>query len=169
MPVCAQCGTQTGFMDIREGKCGACRTREKEDSAKLASAQRLEIQRSDEAKQAAFKAAAAGVILTTEAAHNLPVTERLGLVAGERVFGLNILKDLFAEVRDIVGGRSATLERALQDARSGALTSISERAAALGADAVVGIALTHSEVTGLPGGGGMIMVVATGTAVKLEQ
>jgi uncharacterized protein YbjQ (UPF0145 family) len=163
MPVCSNCGTKTGFLDIRDGKCGECRANAKNHAARESS----ERKTTDEHSRMQSKARAAAILLTTETSHNLPVASRIGIVAAERVIGLNILKDLFVEFRDVFGGRSATLEKALQDARQGALENLGEKALELGASAVVGVSLTHSEMTGLPGGGGMILVVATGTAVRL--
>lgn len=88
----------------------------------------------------------------------------LGIVVGEAIVGANIFKDLFAGVRDIVGGRSGTYERELQKARALALEEMEHHAAGLGADAVVGVDLDY-EVLGQANG--MLMVSASGTAVKL--
>ena len=79
--------------------------------------------------------------------------------------GANIFKDLFAGLRDIVGGRSGTYEKELQRAREIALQELEERAAALGANAVVGVDLDY-EVMGRENG--MLMVAASGTAVVIE-
>ncbi len=88
-----------------------------------------------------------------------------GVVAGEAILGANVFKDLFAGIRDLVGGRSATYERELQRARDIALAEMQERAAEFGANAVVGVDLDY-EVLGQ--GNGMLMVSASGTAVILE-
>lgn len=101
---------------------------------------------------------------TTTAIEGRPVRDYLGVVTGEVIVGANIFKDLFAGVRDIVGGRSETYENTLRDARRTALAELSQEAAALGADAVIGIDLDY-EVLGQ--GGSMLMVSASGTAVKL--
>ena len=93
-----------------------------------------------------------------------PVREYLGIVTGETIIGANIFKDLFAGIRDIVGGRSGTYERVIQEARATALREMSEKARGLGADAVVGVDLDF-ETVGT--GGSMLMVIATGTAVRL--
>lgn len=89
----------------------------------------------------------------------------LGVVFGDAVLGVNIVKDLFASIRDVVGGRSATYERELGTARDTALATMTGQAQALGADAVIGIDLDY-EVLG--SGGGMLMVSASGTAVRLR-
>lgn len=89
-----------------------------------------------------------------------------GIVTGEAILGANVFKDLFAGLRDIVGGRSATYEREMQRAREIALDEISHRASELGANAVVGVDLDY-EVLGA--NNGMLMVSASGTAVVVEE
>lgn len=104
------------------------------------------------------------IVTTTPSIEGRPITAYLGLVTGEAILGANIFKDLFAGVRDIVGGRSAAYERELSSARSIALTELAELAASLGADAVVGVDLDYETVGQ---GGSMLMVTASGTAVRL--
>jgi uncharacterized protein YbjQ (UPF0145 family) len=104
-------------------------------------------------------------LTTTPTIDGKRITKYCGVVAGEAILGANIFKDLFAGIRDIVGGRSATYERELQRAREIALQELEERAGALGANAVVGIDLDY-EVIGQ--GGSMLMVSASGTAVVVE-
>jgi uncharacterized protein YbjQ (UPF0145 family) len=102
---------------------------------------------------------------TTSVIEGRPVREYLGVVTGEVIVGANIFKDLFAGIRDIVGGRSGSYESTLRDARQTALKELQEEARALGADAVIGVDLDY-EVLGQ--GGSMLMVSASGTAVKLS-
>jgi len=102
---------------------------------------------------------------TTPSIEGKRITRYCGVVAGEAILGANLFKDLFAGVRDLVGGRSATYERELQRAREIALQELEERAAELGANAVVGIDLDY-EVLGQ--GGSMLMVSASCTAVVGE-
>ncbi|WP_219895164.1 heavy metal-binding domain-containing protein [Aquisediminimonas profunda] len=104
------------------------------------------------------------IMSTTTAIEGRPVREYLGIVTGEVIVGANIFKDLFASVRDIVGGRSGSYESTLRDARKTSLDEIAQEALSLGADAVIGIDLDY-EVLGQ--GGSMLMVTASGTAVKL--
>lgn len=104
------------------------------------------------------------ILSTTPTIEGRPVTAHLGIVAGEAILGANVFKDLFAGIRDIVGGRSGSYERVLRDARGEALADLEAEAAKLGADAVVAIDLDY-EVIGQ--GGSMLMVSASGTAVKL--
>ena len=102
---------------------------------------------------------------TTPSLEGKKITRYCGVVAGEAVLGANIFKDLFASVRDIVGGRSGTYENELRKARQIALDELSEQARELGANAVVGIDLDY-EVLGEKNG--MLMVSASGTAVVIE-
>lgn len=104
-------------------------------------------------------------LTTTPTIEGKRIVKYCGVIAGEAILGANIFKDLFAGIRDIVGGRSATYERELQKAREIALQELQERAATLGANAVVGIDLDY-EVIGQ--GGSMLMVSASGTAVVVE-
>ena len=104
-------------------------------------------------------------LTTTPSMEGKKITRYCGVVAGEAVLGANILKDMFASVRDIVGGRSGTYEKELRKARQIALAELSEQARELGANAVVGIDLDY-EVLGEKNG--MLMVSASGTAVVIE-
>ena len=99
---------------------------------------------------------------TTSILEGKPVSRYLGIVTGEAIIGANIFRDLFASVRDIVGGRSATYERGLAEARELALKEMQEKAVAMGANAVIGVDIDY-EVLGQ--GNGMLMVSASGTAV----
>lgn len=105
------------------------------------------------------------IITTTQSIEGKKIIHYHGVVAGEAVLGANIFKDLFAGLRDLVGGRSGTYERELQRARDIALEEMAEKAKDLGANAVVGVDLDY-EVLGRENG--MLMVSASGTAVKVE-
>lgn len=104
-------------------------------------------------------------LTTTPSMEGKKIARYCGVVAGEAVLGANILKDMFASIRDIVGGRSGTYEKELRKARQIALDELSEQARELGANAVVGIDLDY-EVLGEKNG--MLMVSASGTAVVIE-
>jgi len=104
------------------------------------------------------------ILTTTTSLDGRPVRTYLGLVTGEAILGANLFRDLFAGIRDIVGGRSAAYEKELARARQVALDEMSDKARQLGADAIVGIDLDY-EVLGAQSG--MLMVSASGTAVKL--
>ena len=105
------------------------------------------------------------ILSTTSLVEGRPVTRYIGIVTGEAIIGANIFRDMFATVRDIVGGRSATYERALSEARETAMKEMQDRAQALGANAVIGIDLDY-EVLGQANG--MLMVSCSGTAVVIQ-
>ncbi|RKF05133.1 uncharacterized protein YbjQ (UPF0145 family) [Tenacibaculum lutimaris] len=104
------------------------------------------------------------ILSTTPSLENKPAKEYLGIVTGETIIGANVFKDFFASVRDIVGGRSGSYEKVLREAKEIAIKEMTERAERLGADAVVGIDLDYETVGA---SGGMLMVTASGTAIKL--
>ncbi len=104
------------------------------------------------------------IVTTTPSIEGRPIAEYRGLVTGEAILGANLFKDLFAGVRDIVGGRSGAYEQELAKARTIALEEMGAAATALGADAVVGVDLDYETVGQ---GGSMLMVTASGTAVRL--
>lgn len=103
------------------------------------------------------------IVTTTPFVEGRPVRDYLGIVTGEVIVGANIFKDLFASVRDIVGGRAGAYESTLRDARLEAFAELEAEAARLGADAVIGIDIDY-EVVGQ--GGSMLMVSVSGTAVR---
>ncbi len=104
------------------------------------------------------------ILSTTTIIEGRPVRDYLGIVTGEVIVGANIFKDLFAGVRDIVGGRSGAYESTLRDARAEAFAEVEAEARGMGADAVIGIDIDY-EVLGQ--GGSMLMVSVSGTAVRL--
>ena len=104
------------------------------------------------------------ILTTTPAIEGRTITEYKGVVFGEVISGVNFLRDFAASIRNIVGGRSASYEEELITARMQAMQEMSDRASRLGADAVVGIDIDY-EVLGE--NGGMLMVTASGTAVRL--
>ncbi|MHC5211114.1 MAG: heavy metal-binding domain-containing protein [Planctomycetota bacterium] len=102
------------------------------------------------------------LMTTTPSLEGRRIREYLGIVTGEAILGANVFKDFFANIRDIVGGRSAAYEQELQKARDVAMGEMAQSAAEQGADAIVGIDLDY-EVVGQSGG--MLMVAVSGTAV----
>ena len=104
-------------------------------------------------------------VTTTPAIEGRRVVRYAGLVTGEAIMGANIFKDLFAGIRDIVGGRSAAYERELRNARDIALAELRQAAAEMGANAVVGVDIDYETVGA---NGSMLMVSISGTAVVVE-
>ena len=105
------------------------------------------------------------LVTTTNTVEGRTVAEYRGIVAGEAVMGANIFRDLFASIRDIVGGRSGSYEKELNKARSIAIEEMAEEAAALGANAVIGVDIDYETVGDKSS---MLMVTAAGTAVVLR-
>ncbi len=103
------------------------------------------------------------ILTTTNSVEGRRIKTYKGIVVGEAIMGANIVRDFFASVTDVVGGRSGAYEQKLKDARDEAMAEIEDRAARLGADAVVGIDLDYEVV-----GDSMLMVSVSGTAVTLE-
>lgn len=151
MPICAACKKQVHLIDPAAGVCVSC-------------AEDLDL--ADTMSHEEYTDALARIILTTETAHNLAVAERLDIVTAEVVIGMHLFKDIASAFRDTFGGRSRLMQEGLRDARRTALHELRAEALALGADAVVGVDLDYSEISG--GGKSMLFLVASGTAVKLE-
>jgi uncharacterized protein YbjQ (UPF0145 family) len=103
------------------------------------------------------------IITTTQSIEGKSIKEYLGVVFGETVMGANIVRDFLASVTDIIGGRSGAYESKLKEGSEIALREMKERARRLGANAIVGIDIDYSEMRE-----GMMMIVATGTAVIIE-
>jgi uncharacterized protein YbjQ (UPF0145 family) len=104
------------------------------------------------------------IVTTTTDVQGRRIVAYHGLVTGEAILGANVVRDFFASIRDVVGGRSGAYEKVLKKARDSAVEGMVEEARSLGADAVVGVDLDY-EVLGKEGS--MLMVAASGTAVKL--
>ncbi|MFO7445503.1 MAG: heavy metal-binding domain-containing protein [Ignavibacteriaceae bacterium] len=107
------------------------------------------------------------LVVTTNNIEGKNITKYYGLVSGEAIMGANIFKDIFAGIRDIVGGRSAAYEKELRTAKEIAVSEMMDAARAMGANAVVAVDLDYETIGG--GSGNMLMVSATGTAVFIEQ
>ena len=103
------------------------------------------------------------IVTTTPSIEGHRITAYMGIVTGEAILGANIFRDVFAGIRDIVGGRSAAYEQELGRARETAMREMEERALQLGADAVVGIDLDYEVINN------MLMVSASGTAVTVRK
>lgn len=108
------------------------------------------------------------LVLTTPNIEGKQISEYLGLVTGEAILGANIFRDLFAGIRDIVGGRSAAYEEELRKAKQIAIREMVEEATARGGNAVIAVDLDY-ETINVGQGGGMLMVSASGTAVKYVE
>jgi len=106
------------------------------------------------------------IITTTHSVEGRAVRDYKGIVMGEAIIGANIFTDIFAAVRDIVGGRAGAYEEALRGARQEALREMAKRGRELGANGIIGVDIDY-EVLGKAGS--MLMVTCAGTAVELEE
>jgi uncharacterized protein YbjQ (UPF0145 family) len=106
------------------------------------------------------------ITTTTPTVPGREITEIKGVIAGEAILGVNIFRDLFAGLRDIIGGRSGGYQKALEEAREHAMNDLVAEAQAVGADAVVGIDIDYEAIDTQKGA--MLMVSCSGTAVKLR-
>lgn len=104
------------------------------------------------------------IVTTTPSIEGRPVRDYLGVVTGEAILGANIFRDVFAGLRDIVGGRSGSYERVLREARDAALAELTDEAVRRGANAVIGVDLDYETIGDT---GSMLMVSASGTAVRI--
>ncbi len=157
MASCLSCGKKFGFLEAGVGGlCGQCDY--------LASVIPNEVD--DIVQHAHRKQEIEDILLTTEAAPNLNITKRIEIVTAECAFGMNMFKDLFAGTRNVFGGRSEAVQNTMRDSRRLALYELKKEAYEVGANAVVGVDLDYVELSST---GTMIILVASGTAVLLEQ
>ena len=159
MAECISCGKKMGFFDgDLSNRCSNCVSNETwpEGHEKQIEQQKLLAKNTE----------IDNILLTTETAPSLKITKRIEIVTAECAFGMNIFKDLFAGVRDIVGGRSEAVQKTMRDSRRTALYELKREAYEVGANAVVGVDLDYVE---LSSAGSMVMLVASGTAVVIEE
>jgi uncharacterized protein YbjQ (UPF0145 family) len=107
------------------------------------------------------------LVTTSESLEGKTIANYYGIVCGEAILGANLFKDFFAGIRDIVGGRSGGYEKSLREARETALREMTAAAKALGANAVIAVDLDYESIV-INNGGTMLMVSASGTAVRYQ-
>lgn len=169
MAECTGCGKKFGYFEDTYGSssdlCWKCHRQEEKmlDNAPPATAKQQRTTDEYMIKQLSRQIEA--ITLTTETAPNLKITKRIEIVTAECAFGMNIFKDLFAGVRDIVGGRSEAVQKTMRDSRKTVLYELKKEAYEVGANAVVGVDLDYVE---LSSAGSMVMLVASGTAVVID-
>lgn len=166
MAKCIDCDKRIGFTNNgMDGRCSTCTIRHNEAKRPPEDELSVAISKSTQ-EDLAEEAEIAAIVLTTETASSLRIVKRIDVVTAEVAYGMHIFKDLFASVRDIVGGRSAAVEKTMRDARKEALNELRREAFSLGANAVVGIAFNYVELSST---GNMLMLVASGTAVIIND
>ena len=163
MALCKECGEKVSWLDGGSDICNSCHN--KDFTLKLATeAQASEKIDSDNAQR---QEAIESILVTT--AHTLQgieVTKYLGFVSTECAYGMNMFKDMFANVRNLVGGRSAAVEDTMRDSRETVLLELKREAYAKGANAVIAVDLDYTQLGA--GGNMMVLVTASGTAVVIE-
>jgi uncharacterized protein YbjQ (UPF0145 family) len=162
MATCLKCGASIGFFSGSVDYCLDCTVAK----YKAVARERIEAQQSGATETDPRSREIDAIMLTTETAPNLKITKRIEIVTAEVAYGMNIFKDLFAGVRDKVGGRSEAVQKTMRDARRTALYELKKEAHSVGANAVVGVDLDYVE---LSGSSNMVMLVASGTAVVIED
>lgn len=159
MAQCKNCGAVKNLRFLVNGLCPNCRPKD-------AATDSGPDQRPEYAQYAQKRRDIEAVMLTTETyPEGLKITKRIEIVTAECAFGMNVFKDLFAGVRDVVGGRSEAVQKTLRDSRRTALYELKKEAFEVGANAVVGVDLDYVE---LSASGSMVLLVASGTAVHVE-
>ena len=104
------------------------------------------------------------IVTTTHNVEGRPVQEYLGIINAQSIIGANIFKDILGSLRDVFGGRSKTYEKVIEQAKEDALRELAEKAQSVGANAIIGVDLDFETIGG---SGSMLMVIASGTAVRL--
>lgn len=161
MAVCTECRKSVPFYNVIGGVCSECLYKRKK--ADLEGAETAEII-TDAAPEVTQEELAA-ILLSTEAAPDLKIAARIDIISAEFAVGMGLLTDVFNAWRDVFGGRSKSYQNALKDARRAVLHELRREAHLVGADAVLGVKLDYSEISG--GGKSMLFLVASGTAVRL--
>jgi len=167
MAKCTACLKEMGFADkvnakSFDGLCRSCTDHGRKIAAGLEDKTIEEAAFETRERNANIDA----LILTTETGADLKIIKRIEIVTAECAFGMNVFKDMFTNIRDFVGGRSKAVQKTLRDSIRTALYELKKEAYEVGANAVVGVDLDYVE---LSLGGSMVMLVASGTAVVVEE
>ncbi len=168
MAKCSKCDKKIGFLTSSDGMCLDCASAAygAGEGARREAERLAALEQTTEAVQQKESAISA-VMLTTETAPNLNITKRIEIVTAECAFGMNVFKDMFIAISNVVGGRSETVQKAMRESRKTALYELKREAHLVGANAVVGVDLDYVEMGSA--GSSMVMLVASGTAVVIEE
>tara|TARA_R110002126_G_scaffold44282_1_gene126393 strand:+ start:3645 stop:4127 length:483 start_codon:yes stop_codon:yes gene_type:complete len=159
MAKCKDCGRRLGFWEGSDfGNCLEC--------ADQTSNQRADEEHTAE-RELAQQEIGSMLVTTAHTLQGIEVTKYLGFVSTECAYGMNMFKDMFANVRNLVGGRSAAVEDTMRDSRETVLLGLKREAYAKGANAVIAVDLDYTQLGA--GGNMMVLVTASGTAVVIED
>ncbi len=174
MAKCKECSNSFGLLELKKGICKQCiqeitpscsdcnRCLNENEQGICSECQWTRKHKTLERNEVRYNNKISEIMLTTETVPNLEIIERIEVISAECVFGMNIFKDVLAGIRDIVGGRSKVTQNVLKDARKAVLEDLKKNAFEVGANAVVAVDLDYNDF------GSMLLVVATGTAVKVK-
>jgi uncharacterized protein YbjQ (UPF0145 family) len=168
MANCKNCERKIGIFESLDvsGRCQDCIIKDASKFTSVGASRIAQYQQEERDRATAEATAIDAILLTTETTSNLNITRRIEIITAECAFGMNIFKDLFAGIRDIVGGRSEAVQKTMRDARKTALFELKREAYLVGANAVVGVDLDYTEISA---NSNMIMLVVSGTAVIIEE
>jgi len=152
MGMCKGCNTVVSALEMKDGYCEECRNPGIKE-------EKIRIEQEKDNKRAS-------IILTTEMAVDFDIDRRIDLISSECVYGINIVKDFFSGIRNVVGGNVQSLETSLKDAKKEVTNDLREQAYSLGGDAVIAVKIEHTYNNA--GGGSIMSVFATGTVIKLK-
>ena len=160
MTTCSRCGKSGfGMLEVKGGACPSCRRAA--ERAEAATAHQRQAAEDEEARR--LRERAGGLLLTTETW--IGDVDRLGIVATEVALGMNLFRDVLANVRDIFGGRSGAVQTTLEEARAAAFEDLRVKAAQLGADAVIAVDVDYHSLSTVSSVN-MLLVAVSGTAVR---
>lgn len=168
MPMCKDCGEVVGVGELNGlGLCSKCTS----DEANLARKEQVRIDEKRINLQAEITSKTSAelalemqkVIITTENVIDIPIEERIEVVFSEYVYGMNFIKDFFASIRDIVGGRIGSIEKPIRDTNKKIIEEMKMKAVNLGGDAVIGLKIDYFAASSI------LSIIAVGTVVKLKK
>lgn len=169
MAICKDCGNELKLLERLDGICGACFQKKVDDihaeaAARVTAAAEAVTQASQ--IDAATATASLAIELSTETICSDPTARRLGVVSASCIYGAHLGKDVIAMWRDVIGGRVPSAEKLFADARAECLADLKLAATKLGATGIIAVQINHQELAG--GGKNMVMVSATGTAIRKD-
>ena len=153
MVECSECGKSISYLQLDGGVCENCHSSQK--------------QKDNESERIMLQSVNKILLTTAHTLQDVTVTKYLGVVSAECAYGMNMFKDMFANVRNLVGGRSAAVEDTMRDSRETVMQELKREAHAKGANAVIAVDLDYTQLGA--GGNMMVLVSASGTAVIIED
>ncbi|WP_321779251.1 YbjQ family protein [Sulfurimonas sp.] len=163
MPKCIKCNYNFPEKELNDGYCTDCVSPEVIRKEQIVEVIRREKSRREEELR---KEKIDSIFVTTETFIDVPIEKRICIVSAQCVYGINIIKDLFNFVRDIVGGRIGSIESGLNQANETILKELKEKVILNGGDAIIGVKIEHTYNNA--NGGSILSVFATGTVVKFS-